>query len=206
MFSSLLNKFSKSKSPETAPQTNSTPVSSNDMSASGTKELATFANGCFWGTEHIFLKHYPIKENKGILSSKVGFIGGKVPDPSYQLVCTGETEHAEAIELEFDPAIVKYEELVEFFYRTHDPTTVDRQGNDVGSQYRSAIFVHSDEQAKIAREVTEAVQKKHFDPKGAKIVTTIEAAGKFYTAEQYHQLYLFKNPNGYHCYTHRLHW
>jgi len=171
-------------------------------------EVATFANGCFWGTEHMFLKHYPPKQNKGIIKTTVGYTGGKdnINDPSYRDVCSGETDHAEAVQIIFDPTIVKYDELVEFFYRTHDPTTKNRQGHDVGTQYRSAIFTHSEEQAKIAREVTEAVQNKHFDPNGTKIVTEISPAKTFYPAEDYHQEYLFKNPNGYHCSTHVLHW
>ena len=146
-------------------------------------------------------------------------------NPSYRDVCTGQTGHAEAVRIEFDPTIVKYEELVgkwrkffffptptliprhaEFFYRTHDPTTKDRQGNDAGTQYRSAIFTHSDEQAETARSVTAAVQAKHFDKTGRKIVTTIEPAKEWFQAEAYHQEYLFKNPSGYQCPTHRLHW
>lgn len=173
---------------------------------SGTQpEVATFAAGCFWGVEHIFLKHY---KNKGILKTAVGYTGGKeeAKNPDYKTVCTGATDHAEAVRIEFDPEQVKYDELVEFFYRTHDPTTVNSQGADTGTQYRSAIFYHSPEQLEIAKRVTEEVQKKHFDPKGKKIVTAIVPAGPWYDAEDYHQEYLFKNPSGYQCPTHRLHW
>lgn len=171
-------------------------------------ELATFASGCFWGTEHIFLKHFPPAQNKGIVKTAVGYTGGKadVTSPSYDQVCSGATDHAEACKIEFDPEIVKYEELVEFFYRTHDPTTVNRQGGDTGTQYRSMIFTHSAEQQSIAERVTDEVQKKHFDPKGKKIVTVIESAGPWWNAVDYHQEYLFKNPDGYQCPTHRLHW
>ncbi|KAL1748319.1 peptide methionine sulfoxide reductase [Schizophyllum fasciatum] len=171
-------------------------------------ETATFAAGCFWGVEHIFLKHYPPKDNKGILRTAVGYTGGRedAVDPSYKQVCTGATEHAEALRVEFDPAVVSYAELVEFFYRTHDPTTVNRQGADAGTQYRSAIFTHSPEQESVAKRVTAEVQAKHFTPKGETIVTQIVPAGKWWDAEEYHQLYLYKNPSGYQCPTHRLHW
>ncbi|SJL08354.1 related to Probable peptide methionine sulfoxide reductase [Armillaria ostoyae] len=171
-------------------------------------EIATFASGCFWGVEHIFLKHYPPAQGKGILKTTVGYTGGKEAsqNPGYRAVCSGETGHAEAVKIEFDPAIVKYDELVEFFYRTHDPTTANRQGADTGTQYRSAIFTNSPEQEVIAKRVTEEVQTKHFTPKGKTIVTEILEAGPWWDAEEYHQLYLFKNPSGYQCPTHRLHW
>ncbi|EMD35158.1 hypothetical protein CERSUDRAFT_116630 [Gelatoporia subvermispora B] len=178
----------------------------SSLTMSGAKpEVATFAAGCFWGVEHIFLKHY---KDKGILNTAVGFTGGKEEstNPSYKTVCTGTTDHAEAVRIEFDPEQVKYDELVEFFYRTHDPTTVNSQGADTGTQYRSAIFYNTPEQLEIAKRVTEEVQKKHFDPKGQKIVTDIVPAGPWYDAEEYHQEYLLKNPTGYHCPTHRLHW
>ncbi|KAJ7597502.1 peptide methionine sulfoxide reductase [Mycena floridula] len=181
------------------------PMSSTSDTAS---QIATFAAGCFWGVEHIFLKHYPVKDNKGILRTTVGYTGGKETstNPDYRTVCSGATDHAEALRIEFDPAIVSYDELVEFFYRTHEPTTVNRQGNDVGTQYRSAIFTNSEEQKTIAERVTAEIQAKHFTPKGLKIVTEIVEAGKWYDAEEYHQLYLFKNPSGYQCPTHRLQW
>ncbi|KAF8132246.1 peptide methionine sulfoxide reductase [Mycena galopus ATCC 62051] len=171
-----------------------------------TKEIAIFASGCFWGTEHIFVKHFP--PAKGIVATRVGYTGGSADsvNPDYRTVCSGATQHAEAVRIEFDPKIVTYGELVEFFYRTHDPTTVNRQGGDTGTQYRSAIFTTTPEQAEIAKRVTEEVQAKHFTPKGTKIVTTILEAGPWWDAEAYHQLYLFNNPNGYQCPTHRLHW
>lgn len=169
-------------------------------------EIATFAAGCFWGVEHIFLKEYPPSQNKGILKTSVGYTGGleKAQNPTYREVCTGATNHAEALRIEFDPSTIQYGELVEFFYRTHDPTTMNRQGGDAGTQYRSAIFTHSPEQRKIAEDVTRKVQEEHF--KDQKIVTEIEEAGQWYDAEEYHQLYLFKEPNGYQCPTHRKHW
>ncbi|KAG6334448.1 hypothetical protein ID866_4649 [Astraeus odoratus] len=151
-------------------------------------EVATFAAGCFWGVEHIFLKHYPPSENKGILKTAVGYTGGKKADPSYREVCSGTTGHAEAVRIEFDPSVVSYAELVEFFYRTHDPTAVNRQGPDIGTQYRSAIFTHNREQQATAQRVTEEVQEKHFTPKGQRIATEILDAGEWYNAEDYHQL------------------
>ncbi|KAK0478718.1 peptide methionine sulfoxide reductase [Armillaria novae-zelandiae] len=177
-------------------------------SMSGGTEIATFASGCFWGVEHIFLKHYPPTHGKGIIKTTVGYTGGKETsqNPGYRAVCSGETGHAEAVKIEFDPAIVKYDELVEFFYRTHDPTTANRQGADTGTQYRSAIFTNSPEQEAVAKRVTEEVQVSHFTPKGKTIVTEILEAGPWWDAEEYHQLYLFKNPSGYQCPTHRLHW
>ncbi|KAL5520546.1 hypothetical protein ACEPAG_9770 [Sanghuangporus baumii] len=177
-------------------------------SHTGATETATFASGCFWGTEHIFLKKYPPAEGKGILGTRVGYTGGRddAENPSYKQVCTGATGHAEAVRIEFDPAKLSYAELVDYFYRTHDPTTVNRQGPDVGTQYRSAIFYHSPEQKSIAEQVTQDVQKQHFDRIGKKIATSIELASKWYDAEDYHQEYLFKNPTGYQCPTHREHW
>jgi len=158
------------------------------------------ASGCFWGTEHIFLKEWPK------LSTRVGYTGGKVDSPTYKAVCSGSTEHAEAIKVEFDPAKITFEQLIEHFYRTHDPTTVNRQGGDRGTQYRSAIFTTTPEQYEAALRVTEEIQQKRFDPKGQKIVTIIQEAGPWWDAEDYHQKYLHKNPHGYQCPTHRYHW
>ncbi|KAF9021405.1 peptide methionine sulfoxide reductase [Hymenopellis radicata] len=148
---------------------------------------------------HIFLKHFPPSQDKGILKTSVGYTGGKESsaNPDYRTVCSGATDHAEALRIEFDEAKVGYADLVEFFYRSHDPTTVNRQGGDTGTQYRSAIFTYTPEQADIARRVTE---------EGKKIVTEITEAGPWWDAEEYHQLYLEKNPTGYQCPTHRLHW
>jgi peptide-methionine (S)-S-oxide reductase len=181
------------------------------MSANGSGEstnIATFASGCFWGTEHIFRQHYG--KGKGLIDAKVGYIGGKESskNPSYEEVCSGRTGHAEATQINFAPDQVSYAELVEFFYRSHDPTQKDRQGNDRGTQYRSAIFPHNAEQVEVAKRVTKEVEEKHFAPKGKKIATTIEErpASAFFVAEDYHQEYLHHNPNGYQCSTHRLWW
>jgi len=178
------------------------------MSSGGQPEIATFAAGCFWGVEHIFLKHFPPSQNKGILKTTVGYTGGNslVTNPDYKSVCTGATDHAEALRIEFDPAIVTYAQLVEFFYRTHDPTTVNAQGADHGTQYRSAIFYHTPEQFQTAKKVNDDIQAKRFTPAKKKIVTEIVEAGPFWNAEDHHQLYLLQNPNGYQCPTHRLHW
>ncbi|WFD40105.1 peptide-methionine (S)-S-oxide reductase [Malassezia japonica] len=175
--------------------------------ASANKEVATFANGCFWGTEHIFKKHFA---DKGLLSAEVGYIGGdkKFTNPTYEEVCTGKTGHAEAAQLVFDPAQVQYADLVEFFYRSHDPTEENAQGPDRGTQYRSAIFAHTPEQERIAQKVTQVVQSMHFDKQAKRIVTQIQLVPEsdFHRAESYHQEYLFNNPSGYHCPTHRLWW
>jgi len=189
-------------------QANYIPANRPMTTSSGEKELATFASGCFWGTEHIFLKKFPPAESKGILSTRVGYTGGNedAADPSYRDVCSGATGHAEAVRIEYDPSTLKYEDLVEYFYRTHDPTTVNKQGPDTGTQYRSAIFYHTPEQKSIAEQVTADIQQKYFDSKGQKIVTSIEPAGRWYDAEDYHQEYLFKNPFGYQCPTHREQW
>ncbi|KAH8927471.1 methionine sulfoxide reductase A [Atractiella rhizophila] len=166
-------------------------------------ETAIVANGCFWGTEHMYRKHY---DGKGLLDAEVGFIGGDLSNPSYRQVCSGTTNHAEATKLVFDNSKVSYEELIEFHYRMHDPTTLNRQGGDIGTQYRSAIFYLNPQQKEIAERVTEKVQKERFDPNGKKIVTQILEAGEWWPAEDYHQKYLINNPSGYHCPTHRLYW
>jgi peptide-methionine (S)-S-oxide reductase len=146
-------------------------------------ELATFGAGCFWGVQLLF------DETPGVISTRVGYTGGKMKNPSYEDVCTDETGHAEAVEVTFDPSKVKYEKLLDIFWNNHNPTTMNRQGPDEGSQYRSAIFYHSDEQKNIAEKSREAAQKK-WAPK--KVVTEIVKATMFYAAEEYHQKYLEK--------------
>ncbi|ODN77413.1 peptide-methionine (S)-S-oxide reductase [Cryptococcus amylolentus CBS 6039] len=164
-------------------------------------EHATFASGCFWGTEHLFTKHFGNIPNFSAIS---GYTGGQSDSPSYRQVCTGATGHAEAVNLTYPTGSIPYAELVEFFYRTHDPTTVDRQGPDTGSQYRSAIFYNNKEQEDVARKVTAEVQEKYL--KGRPIVTQIAPVGKWFKAEDYHQHYLDNNPGGYECPTHRFYW
>ena len=154
-----------------------------------TNQKATFAGGCFWGMEKYFSKI------PGVISTRVGYTGGTVKNPSYEQVCTGTTGHAEAIEVTYDPKKLRYEDLIEFFFRHHDSTTLDRQGPDIGTQYRSAIFTHSPEQARIAQKAKEVLdQTKIFR---SPIVTEIAPAKEFYAAEDYHQKYLEKNPFGY---------
>ena len=130
----------------------------------------------------------------------VGYAGGHTLTPTYKQVCTGQTGHAEVVQLTFSPSKVSFEDLVDFFYRSHEPFTLNRQGNDVGTQYRSVIFYTSPEQKEIAAKVTERAQKAFGS--GLKICTTLEPAGTFYPAEDGHQDYLTKNPHGYECATH----
>jgi len=152
------------------------------------RETATFAAGCFWGTEEFFRKV------PGVVETQVGYTGGK-SKADYKQVSGGTTGHAESLELKFDPKKVSYEKLLTLFFKMHDPTTPNQQGNDVGSQYRSAIFTHSKAQQKIAIEVKKKVEKS--GAWKAPISTEIMPAGPFYMAEEYHQHYLVKNPGGY---------
>jgi peptide-methionine (S)-S-oxide reductase len=147
---------------------------------------ATFAGGCFWCTEAVYA------QLKGVKSVTSGYIGGEVPHPTYKQVCTGLTGHAEAIEIEYDPQQVSYEKLLEVFFATHDPTTLNRQGADVGTQYRSGVFYHDDEQKRIAEEVIQKLDAARVFP--GKIVTEVTPAGRFYPAEDYHQDYVANNP------------
>lgn len=146
---------------------------------------ATFAAGCFWGVEDAFA------QAKGVKSTAVGYTGGSKAEPTYKEVCTGNTGHAEAVEIEFDPAQVSYRELLALFFQSHDPTTLNRQGPDFGTQYRSAIFFHDAEQEAAAKESKLALEKAGIFKRP--IVTQIIAAGPFYRAEEYHQKYFEKN-------------
>jgi len=145
---------------------------------------ATFAAGCFWGVEHTF------RQVDGVMETAVGYAGGTTEHPTYEQVCSGRTGHAEVVQVEFDPARVSYEQLLDVFWICHDPTTPNRQGPDVGTQYRSAIFCHDDEQLAAAQSSTER-QQQSGQFKGP-IVTQIEPAGPFYRAEEYHQQYFEK--------------
>jgi len=144
-------------------------------------ETATFAAGCFWGVESEF------RRQNGVISTQVGYVGGKLENPTYYDVCSDRTGHAEAVEVEFDPAVISYESLLNLFWELHDPTTVNRQGPDVGSQYRSAIFFHSPEQEATAKASKERLQAsgRYSRP----IATEITPASQFYRAEEYHQQY-----------------
>lgn len=154
-------------------------------------EVAEFALGCFWGAE----KNYWL--TPGVVSTSVGYEGGFTPNPTYEEVCSGRTGHAESVRVVFDPAKVTYPELLKIFWESHDPTQGMRQGNDVGSQYRSAIFYRSPEQQAQAEESRASYQKRLAEAGYSEITTEIVPAGEFYFAEDYHQQYLHKVPNGY---------
>ncbi|WP_336973217.1 peptide-methionine (S)-S-oxide reductase MsrA [Sphingobium aromaticiconvertens] len=143
------------------------------------QEIATLAGGCFWCTEAVY------QNLRGVSSVESGYIGGARPNPTYEEICTGATGHAEAIRITYDPAQISYDDLLDIFFATHEPTTLNRQGNDVGTQYRSAIFPHSPEQEAQAHAAITRAQPDHRDP----IVTTIEADAPWYPAEDYHQKY-----------------
>jgi peptide-methionine (S)-S-oxide reductase len=154
-------------------------------------ELATFGNGCFWCTEAIF------EQLKGVSKVESGYAGGKVKNPSYKEVCTGNTGHAEVIRLTYDPKVISFREILDVFFNTHDPTTLNRQGADVGTQYRSVIFYHNDNQKVEAENMIEALEKeKVFD---SKIVTEVTAINNYYVAENYHQDYYNNNKNQGYC-------
>ena len=192
------------------------------MSTTATVNKATFAAGCFWGVEKYFRIQFP----HGLLRTRVGYTGGgplsQIPSntttstsnngngnlkvPTYEEVCTGRTGLAEALEIEYDPSLIKYEDLVRFFFRMHDPTTVNQQGPDIGSQYRSAIYTHTATQRTIATQIINQIQKdldsdsekrREWGWKGVRIVTEVEEAGLFWEGEGYHQRYLERNPYGY---------
>jgi peptide-methionine (S)-S-oxide reductase len=143
---------------------------------------ATFGSGCFWCSEDVFLKV------KGVTSTAVGYMGGSLESPTYEDVCTDRTGHAEVVQVEYDPSVVSYEDLLAAFWASHDPTTLNRQGPDIGTQYRSAVFFHSEDQEKAARAMKEKLQQ--FGKK--KMVTEITPTSKFWKAEEYHQKYYAK--------------
>ncbi len=153
---------------------------------------AYFAGGCFWGLEDLFRKI------KGVQYTQVGYLGGVNDHPTYQ----NHPGHAEGIEVTYDPTLITYRELLDYFFRVHDPTTIDRQGNDIGSSYRSALFVQNDQERIEAEEIIKIVDQS--GRWGSKVVTTLEPYSKFWEAEEYHQDYLVKNPNGYTCHFERF--
>ena len=155
------------------------------------KEIAVIAAGCFWGVEEL------LRALDGVLETEVGYCNGNGENPVYTLVKTGTTGHAEAVKITFDPTKITYETLINKFYQLHDPTTVNQQGNDIGTQYRSAIFYVSEEQKATAEKVTKEVEASGVFKKP--IVTEITLLKKFWSAEEYHQDYLQKNPDGYMC-------
>jgi peptide-methionine (S)-S-oxide reductase len=154
-------------------------------------QKATFGSGCFWCTEAIF------ERLKGVKSVVSGYSGGKVENPTYKEVCTGTTGHAEVTQITYDPEVISFDELLEVFWKTHDPTTLNRQGNDVGTQYRSVIFYHNEEQKKLAEKYKDELNKSGAWDKP--IVTEISPFTKFYPAEDYHQEYYENNPNQGYC-------
>lgn len=158
-------------------------------------QIATFAGGCFWGVEHGFQKQ------PGVISTVVGYTGGHTENPTYKEVCNTDTGHAEAIQVTYDPAKTNYENLARFFFEIHDPTQVNRQGPDIGIQYRSVVFYHDEEQKKIAEKLINILKEK-----GYKVATDVEPAGKFYPAEDYHQDYYNKTGGTPYChvYTRRF--
>jgi peptide-methionine (S)-S-oxide reductase len=152
-------------------------------------EFATLGGGCFWCTEAVYM------DIRGVVDVESGYSGGTSPNPSYNAVCSGTTGHAEVVRIEFDPKIISYRQILEIFFTIHDPTTLNRQGNDVGTQYRSVIYFHSAEQEETAKEVlTEVAQAWP-----SKVVTQLESAPAYFRAEDYHQEYFPNNPNQGYC-------
>jgi peptide-methionine (S)-S-oxide reductase len=159
-----------------------------------TEERAVLAGGCFWGVQEL-LRRYP-----GVISTRVGYTGGGTPNATYR----NHGAHAEAVEIKFDPARISYRKILEFFFQIHDPTTRNRQGNDVGASYRSAIFYTNDEQRRIAEDTIADVDASGLWP--GKVVTEVVPAGDFWEAEPEHQSYLLRNPGGYSCHFPRPNW
>ncbi|MCA9033693.1 MAG: peptide-methionine (S)-S-oxide reductase MsrA [Planctomycetaceae bacterium] len=171
---------------------NATPEADGDApEKSGKLAKATFAAGCFWCTEAVFLRL------KGVVAVKSGYAGGSIPNPTYKQVCTGLTGHAECIQIDYDPTVITFEQMLDVFFHTHDPTTLNRQGGDVGTQYRSAVFYHDEKQKTITEKVIAELNKS--DDFDAPIVTTLEELTKFYAAEDYHQDYFKLNPRQPYC-------
>jgi peptide-methionine (S)-S-oxide reductase len=156
-------------------------------------EVAILGLGCFWGAERKFW------QTEGVWVTAVGYAGGFTPNPTYEEVCTARTGHAEVVLVVFDPAVLPYEKLLAKFWEIHDPTTPNQQGNDIGTQYRSAIYTTTDEQARIAKESRDVYQGALTKAGLGEITTEIAPAGEFYFAEDYHQQYLYKVPHGYDC-------
>ncbi len=154
-------------------------------------QKALLGAGCFWGVDLI------LRKISGITKTEVGYAGGTTKNPTYQEVCTGQTDHAEVVLIEFDPAIISYAGVLDVFFRLHDPTTLNRQHNDVGTQYRSVIFTYNDEQRAVALETIKKLEESQTFKNP--IVTQVMQAPEYFSAEAYHQDYLIKNPHGYMC-------
>jgi peptide-methionine (S)-S-oxide reductase len=170
-----------------------TPLVTDETNIPSGYEVATFGLGCFWGAEEIYW------QLPGVWSTSVGYAGGTTPNPSYEEVCSGLTNHTEAVRVVFDPAQVSYADLVKLFFEVHDPTQGFRQGNDIGTQYRSALYVASPEQEKVARELTRVYGDELRRRRLGEITTEIREVPTYYYAEDHHQQYLAKNPHGYRC-------
>ncbi|MBL7826464.1 MAG: peptide-methionine (S)-S-oxide reductase MsrA [Saprospiraceae bacterium] len=172
-----------------APAMQQSTNTTTETTSSGQTELATLGGGCFWCVEAIY------QDLNGVLKVESGYSGGNIDNPSYREVCTGTTGHAEVIQVTFDPALVSFDDILHIFFTVHDPTTLNRQGNDSGTQYRSVIYYHSEAQRQTAEKVKVEAQEAWDDP----IVTEISAFDKFYKAEGYHQNYFKDNPNQPYC-------
>ncbi|MFN5238604.1 MAG: peptide-methionine (S)-S-oxide reductase MsrA [Bacteroidota bacterium] len=160
-----------------------------EISPSGLTEIATLGGGCFWCVEAVY------QELRGVLKVESGYTGGRISDPTYREVCSGMTGHAEVVQVTFDPAQLSFADVLRVFFTVHDPTTLNRQGNDVGTQYRSVIYYHTEQQ----RETAEAIKTEAAEAWDNPVVTEISAAEKFYKAEDYHQNYYRENPNQGYC-------
>jgi len=167
-------------------------MSNDKIPTAGKTDIATFGTGCFWCTEAIF------QELKGVVKVTSGYMGGHVANPGYEEVCTGTTGHAECLQIVYDPAVISFDELLEVFWESHDPTTLNRQGNDIGTQYRSAIFYHNEEQKQKAEHYKAELDKQGAYPNP--IVTEITPASTFYPAEDYHQNYYIDHGSQPYCY------
>lgn len=187
----LMSSDSSAENAAETPDRRDAPTDEFPAAPAGGQALATFGGGCFWCTEAVF------EETQGVASAVSGYAGGATVNPTYEAVCSGTTGHAEVIQVAYDPVVISYKQLLEIFFRTHDPTTLNRQGADVGTQYRSVIYYHDDEQRAVAEEVKTAL-----DTSGAfrgSIVTEISPLETFYPAEAYHQDYFANNPNQGYC-------
>jgi peptide-methionine (S)-S-oxide reductase len=174
-----------------APDTKTAPDGTKPAGPAKGLQQATFGSGCFWCTEAVF------QQLKGVDSVVSGYSGGSVKNPTYKQVCSGNTGHAEVVQITYDPKVISYEDLLEVFWKSHDPTTKDRQGADTGTQYRSVIFYHNDKQGELAKQYKEKIDKS--GALGAAIVTEITPYSQFYPAEAYHQNYFINNPEQPYC-------
>jgi peptide-methionine (S)-S-oxide reductase len=171
------------------PNANTMTETPETPTATSKHEVATLGNGCFWCTEAV------LEQLNGVLDVESGYSGGIIDNPTYKQICSGTTEHAEVVKVTFDPAVISYESLLDWFFRSHDPTTLNRQGNDVGTQYRSVIFFHSEQQQQTALALMEKIANNWEDP----IVTEVVPIVKFWPAEAYHQDYFRNNQNQGYC-------